>query len=146
MESSWIVRRADTEALLDVFGVKVNLMPVAEGSGCSLAWIQAAPGMGAPMHRHKEAECFHVLRGELTAEIDGMSAKLGPGDSVAIQPWASHRFANDSGEEVEFLAVGTPGGHAEFFRDADRLARSGGFNPSSAAALCEAHGIKLVAG
>jgi quercetin dioxygenase-like cupin family protein len=141
---AWTLRRGSSVTTLDVFGVNVKLIPGAEEAGCSLAWIEAEPGMGAPMHRHKEAECFHVLRGELTAEVDGVSVKLAPGDSVIVQPWAAHRFVNESAEVVEFLALGTPKGHEEFFRDADRLARSGGFNPSSAAVLCEKHGIELV--
>jgi quercetin dioxygenase-like cupin family protein len=144
--ASWIVEKARPEADLDVFGVRVNILASSgetHGS-CSVARIIANPGAGAPLHRHVEVERFHVLRGCLTVEADGLKAMLHQGDAVTVAPWVSHRFSNESAEEVEFIAIGTPGGHDGFFRDADELSRSGRFTPEAAARLCAEHGIELV--
>ena len=143
---SVVLRRALELPDLDVFGVTVQvLLGSDESDGVfSLARIRCAPGCGAPVHRHAQSETFHVLRGELTAVCDGRVERLQAGDLVHIRPGASHSFANEGPEEVEFIATASPAGHEAFFREADALARSGGFNPHSAAQLCQRHGIELV--
>lgn len=143
--SGFITRGADV-APLDVFGTQVTLLAdgAATGGACSVARIVCPPGAGAPPHRHAEAETFHVLQGRLTVTLDGRAAELQAGDLVHVAPHAPHDFRNLSGEPVTFLALGMPAGHEAFFRDADELARTGRFNPATAAEVCRRHGIELL--
>lgn len=145
-EKTWAVLRAGEGKVLDVFGVQVTLLAGAgETAGaCSIARLCCPPGTGAPLHRHAETERFHVLSGALTVQAEGETILLGPGDTAVVEPWAVHSFSNGSSEEVEFIAIGTPAGHEDFFHEADELARSGRFNPETAAELCTSHGIELV--
>ncbi|MBI1178769.1 cupin domain-containing protein [bacterium] len=133
-------------AVLDVFGTRVTVLGGArETAGVfSLARIVCPPGTGAPPHTHAESEHFHVLRGRLTVHLGDEVSQLQPADTIHIAPGEPHAFANNSGEEIEFVSVATPAGHEEFFRDADELSRSGRFNPSTAAEVCRRHGITLL--
>lgn len=140
------IARAATAPVLDVFGVQVTLLAGGDGTNgaCSIARIVCLPGTGAPRHRHVEAETFHVLRGRLTVHLDGRDHTLEPGDLVHVAPRAVHDFRNLASEPAEFVALGMPSGHEDFFRDADELARSGRFTPETAGALCQRHGIELL--
>lgn len=144
--TAWTLQRACPEDDLDVFGVRVTILASTEETQgkCSVARIIARAGTGAPLHRHAEVERFQVLRGCLSVEVDGSGLTLHEGDAVTIAAWVAHCFANDSAEDVEFIAIATPGGHEAFFREADGLSRSGRFTPESAARLCASHGIELV--
>lgn len=140
------VTRANEARILDVFGVRVTVLAGGEESEgtCSIARLVCPPGCGAPPHRHSEAENFHVIRGVLSVQLDGENIELRPGDLIHVAPGAVHAFQNATAEDVEFYAVATPAGHERFFREADALAKSGGFNPQSAAELCRRNGIELV--
>lgn len=140
------LRLVDEADLLSVFGVdcRVLLDGASSGGTCSIALLTCHPGPGAPLHRHAEAETFLVLRGRLFLMVDGRNHDLGPGDLMHVRPGQVHSFGNPSGEDVEFIAIGTPAGHERFFRDADELARSGGFTPQAAHGVCARHGIELV--
>jgi quercetin dioxygenase-like cupin family protein len=140
-----IIRSRDVN-VLDVFGTRVTVLGGGrETAGAfSLARVVCPAGTGAPPHTHAETEHFHVLRGKLTVRLGGDRTELNPGDSIHIPSGAPHAFSNEAAEEVEFLSIATPAGHENFFRDADELARSGRFNPATAAALCRQHGIELL--
>ena len=144
-QSAKLIRGHDLTAL-DVFGACVTVLGGAnETAGIfSLAKVVCLPGTGAPPHTHVETEHFHVIRGRLTVQLGNQTIELNPGDTIHIPSGAPHAFSNASGEETEFLSAATPAGHENFFRDADGLSRSGQFNPATAAALCEKHGIKLL--
>ena len=140
-----LVRGQDL-AVLDVFGTRVTVLGGAtETAGTfSLARVVCPPGTGAPPHTHVETEHFHVLRGQLTVHLGKKMLELLPGDTIHIPSGVPHAFAANSGEATEFLSMATPAGHENFFRDADELSRSGRFNPATAAALCQKHGIALL--
>lgn len=143
---SSFISRGGALAPLDVFGTQVYLLAegATTGGACSVARIVCPPGAGAPPHRHAEAETFHVIRGELTVNLDGRDQVLRAGDLVHVAPHAPHAFGNASAGPVEFLALGQPAGHEAFFRDAEELARTGRFNPATAAEVCQRHGIELL--
>lgn len=138
--------RGHDAAILDVFGTQVTVLGGAsETAGTfSMAKVVCLPGAGAPPHAHVETEHFHVLRGRLTVQVRGETTELLPGDTIHIPSGVLHAFANKSGEETEFMSLATPSGHENFFRDADTLSRSGRFNPSTAAELCQKHRIELL--
>lgn len=140
-----VIRGTKTTAL-DVFGVRVTVLGgAAETAGVfSLARIVCPRGAGAPPHTHPETEHFQVLRGQVTVQLEDQTLELYPGDTVHIPSGLPHSFSCTAGEEAEFVAVASPAGHEDFFREADELARSGQFNPETAAALCGRHRITLV--
>ena len=141
-----ILHRAGQAPVLDVFGVAVR--PLLGGDftqgHCAIAHIECRPGRDAPLHRHRHGEAFFVLSGRVQVRCGDTTAELGPGDFVAVPPWAVHTFGNAGQEVATLLNVGTPAGHDLFFREADALARSGSFSPASAAELCRRHDIELV--
>lgn len=138
--------RAAEAVPLNVFGTRVTVLSGGNetGGASSMARIVCQPGTGAPPHRHAEAENFVVTRGALSVMTEGENFTLSAGDAIHIRPGAVHAFQNTSESEVEFLAIGTPAGHEKFFLDADELARTGRFNPETAAEVCARHGIELV--
>jgi quercetin dioxygenase-like cupin family protein len=140
------VVRGQAANWLDVFGTRVTLLGTGHESagGFSLAKVICPPGAGAPPHTHRETEHFHVLRGRLAVQLGAETLELHPGDTIHIPANAPHAFSCRAAEEAEFLSLATPAGHENFFRDADALARSGKFNPETAAELCRKHGITLI--
>jgi quercetin dioxygenase-like cupin family protein len=143
---SSILKRSLDAAILDVFGTRVTILGgAAETAGAfSLAKVVCPPGTGAPPHKHNETEHFHINRGRLMVRLGDQIIELLPGDTIHIPSGTPHAFSGNSSEETEFLAVASPAGHENFFQAADELSRSGRFNPTTAAELCQKHGITLV--
>lgn len=131
---------------LNVFGVQVRLLAEPDGTGERFSFAEAVvpSGAGAPLHRHEGVERFYVVAGRLCMELAGERREYGPGDYVEAGPSVAHRFSNEGAEDAKVLLLASPGGHAAFFREADALSRSGGFNPVAAEALCRRHGIELL--
>jgi len=146
LNSSGFVTRGALVPALNVFGTQVYVLAdgASTAGACSIARIVCPPDSGSPLHRHAEAETFHVLRGQLSVILDGKTHVLSAGDLVHITPHAAHNFHNATNEPVEFLALGMPAGHERFFYDADELFRSGRFTPATAVELCQRHGIELL--
>lgn len=139
-----IARVGETRPLL-VFGVRCEVLldGPASGGRASITRLTCAPGVGAPPHRHPQAETFQILRGRLTVRCGGEPVTLEPGDLCHVPPGLEHSFTNEDESEAVLLSIGTPSGHEDFFREADALARSGDFTPQSAHELCRKHGIEL---
>lgn len=146
MSSTPILHRAGQAPKLDVFGVTVRSLlggDFTQGH-CAISQVECPPGADAPLHRHRHGEAFFVLSGKVQVRCDDTVLVLGPGDFVAVPPWAVHTFQNVGTELAKLINVGTPSGHDQFFREADELARSGKFSPETAADLCRRHDIELV--
>jgi quercetin dioxygenase-like cupin family protein len=90
-------------------------------------------------------ETVYGLEGTSTWAVDGETHEIGPGDSVCIRRGQVHGFANDSGSDLKFLAIATPGvfGPAYFQDLADVIAASAGGPPDPAAigAVMQRHGL-----
>ena len=54
---------------------------------------------------HKSDEFVYVIRGEMICEIEDSRIEMKAGDSVTIKSNMSHRFMNESDDEVEILMV-----------------------------------------
>jgi quercetin dioxygenase-like cupin family protein len=122
----------------------VLLEGAASGGQCSVSRLTCHPGPGAPLHRHNQVESFLIVEGRLRVHVDGVDYDLEPGDFVRVPEGLPHGFSNITEEECVFLSIATPAGHEHFFRDADALAKTGGFFPAAAAEMCLRHGIELV--
>lgn len=72
-----------------------------------LVWL-GPDAMELPPHVHTRGrEYFHTLEGEVTLVVDGETRRLGPEESVSIEPGQEHFFRNDSDEYAAFY-VETP--------------------------------------
>ena len=141
----FLVRSAEAEPL-SVFGVECLVLAdgAASGGQWSIAILRCHPGPGAPIHRHDQVEAFLILEGKLRAHVSGTDHDLDARDFIQVPSGLPHGFSNVSGEDCVFLSIASPAGHEQFFRDADALAKAGGFTPAAAAAMCLRHGIELV--
>ena len=51
--------------------LRVRVSPATTGGAVTVIETTNAPGFGPPLHRHREAEIFHVLAGRYLFEVDG---------------------------------------------------------------------------
>ena len=67
-------------------------------------------GEGHNFHRHPEMkEILYVLRGKAEQWVENEKSILGPGDAVHIDPNLIHATFNIGDENLEFLAILSPG-------------------------------------
>lgn len=143
---SSVLTRADSAPKYDVFGVTVAVLldgPATQGSH-AVYHVTCPPGAGAPVHRHAQAENFYVIEGRFSIRSGEETLTLGPGDFAHVPGGVVHDFRNSGTTSGVLIGMGTPAGHETFFREADELARSGRFNPDTAAELCQRNGIELL--
>jgi quercetin dioxygenase-like cupin family protein len=81
--------------------------------------LEAPEGSEVPPHRHRWAEAYYVLDGDLGVQIGGRRYELGPGDTVTIPPNAVHTIAPDGGT-CRFLVFSLTAGSGTLFADLDR--------------------------
>lgn len=75
----------------------------------SLAHATLEVGKSTTRHFHPLAEeVYFVLSGRGLMEVDGETAELHPGDSVAIPSGAKHQISNSGDEELRFLCCCAP--------------------------------------
>jgi gentisate 1,2-dioxygenase len=61
------------------------------------------PGVRTRPHRHTGSAVYYVVRGEGTTIVNGRRFDWGPGDFLALPPWAVHEHANRSREREAVL-------------------------------------------
>ena len=67
--------------------------------------LMLLPGQRHPEQYHKrKEETFHVLHGELTLELDGVTRVCRPGDVVTVEPGVRHAFHSQEGAIIEELS------------------------------------------
>jgi quercetin dioxygenase-like cupin family protein len=77
-------------------------------------------GAQFPKHSHAEEQITVVLEGEVEFEVDGRRHRLGPGETLVVEPGIEHSArAGDAG--ARFLAVVVP---RRMHRDAYELSAS----------------------
>ena len=113
-------------------------------------------GSAPPPHFHPgQDERFEVLEGELTAVVDGVERKLGPGTVLEVPRGAVHKMWNSGGGETGALWRTSPAGRTfEWFEALDDLirrhppGRAGISSPTRLAALLSEYDdvIRLSAG
>ncbi len=69
------------------------------------------------LHTHDPSEVFHVIEGEIRLHVDGEDRLLSPGMTGYVSSGEVHGFVNAGDEVSRVLAVMTPAGAEEFFRE-----------------------------
>jgi quercetin dioxygenase-like cupin family protein len=64
------------------------------GAGVSVIVVDAAPGEGPRLHRHRYREVFVVLEGEATFTLGADERVAGAGEIVVAPAGVAHRFVN----------------------------------------------------
>lgn len=80
-----------------------------------------------PAHVHpRQASGAEVVSGSLVFEVEGARRRLGPGESISIDPMTPHRFWNDGDEEAKSVQFFEPALEtAAFFETLFALAGEG---------------------
>lgn len=108
----------DTPVTVHFLGNLVTFVARAADTDDSFSIVECltAPGAGAPMHSHAEAEGFLVTEGEFTFMIDGQTRLGRPGEFLFVRPRQVHRFENSAEKPSKMLIFSLPGGgHERFF-------------------------------
>ena len=64
------------------------------------------PGQSYPRHFHRQKEeSFHLLRGDLNVEVDGVRRELKAGDLLSVLPGVRHSFQTRGGAIIEEIAT-----------------------------------------
>ncbi|MBV9468637.1 MAG: cupin domain-containing protein [Abitibacteriaceae bacterium] len=130
---------------VNVLGIAVEILLPSEATGGAFTTYLMAvePGFGPPLHVHSnDDECFYVLDGEFEVRCGDETTIVRTGDQAFLPRHTPHTFRNVGTQTGHLLGFGTPGGHEEFFRDANRLSFPP--DPEAATAVCRKHGLELV--
>ena len=135
-------------------GTLVVIKATHDATGGRVAVLEnlAPRGAGSPLHvHHREDEWFHVLEGELTIWVDGLTHVAGPGAFAFLPAGRPHTFTVSS-DTARFLISAGPAGFEDFVRaaavPAERLEipRAPGAPPDIAAltALAAHYGLDII--
>lgn len=93
----------------------------ADDPQCSIACASVAPGVTTRWHRLKgTAERYVVLQGKGRVDLGDLGPHdVAAGDVVLIPPGCRQRIANESNQELVFLAICTPRFSQENYEDAE---------------------------
>lgn len=76
----------------------VHLADLAAGERASMKHWRVEPGETLPAHRHHNEQIGYVIKGTLTAVVEGEEYQLEPGDSYVF-PGGEHHGAENHGDE-----------------------------------------------
>jgi mannose-6-phosphate isomerase-like protein (cupin superfamily) len=119
------------------------------GGAFDLVEVQGRRGDMPPLHAHHETdEAFIVLEGRISLHQPGRSVELGPGETFLAAHGIPHVYRVESGQ-ARWLAIGAPGGFADFVREASDEPAGDGYpdREPDVAKIAEAavrHGIELL--
>ena len=88
-----------------------NLVGRASGSTpVSVSWIVTPVGDGSPegLHTHTFDQSYLLLEGDMTVELDGEVAMIGPGTLVRFPAGHAHRNQNTGTVPTVHLAINAP--------------------------------------
>jgi quercetin dioxygenase-like cupin family protein len=119
--------------------LKVRLPLEASDGGMTIIETVIAPGFGPPLHRHHEAEVFHVQTGRYLFEVDGERFEAGAGDVIAVPGGNAHGFVNITSQPAsQFILIVPRLDACAFFTELAGAMKEG----KPAPALLKAFGIR----
>jgi mannose-6-phosphate isomerase-like protein (cupin superfamily) len=75
------------------------------GAGVSVIVVDAAPGEGPRLHRHRYREVFVVLEGEATLTLGADQRVARAGEVVVAPAGVAHRFVNTGQERLRQVDI-----------------------------------------
>ncbi|MFC0105869.1 cupin domain-containing protein [Kibdelosporangium aridum] len=104
-------------------GIFTRLTGADTKGAYSLFEYVVPPGLGGPpTHVHsREDELFICVQGKVTVELDGTAHVLGQGDSLLMPRGVPHVFYNPFDEETRIVAVVSPPGLENYYRELSEL-------------------------
>lgn len=115
---SALLRRPGEGRCLAILGDAYTFLATGEDTdGRYALWETVVyPDAGPPLHRHsREEECFYVLEGEITFQLDGERLVAGPGTFVHLPAGVAHGFRNETGRPARMLGQVVPAGLEKMF-------------------------------
>ena len=128
-------------------GVRTEIHLTGEDTGGAFCLLVDHPpsGWSLPPHIHKDAaETIHVIEGEFEMTIDGVSERLGPGQTVHVPAGVVHSGANVDSRAGRRLLTFTPSGMEEFFREAGAPSRTAEVDRAATRDLALRHGWQFM--
>jgi mannose-6-phosphate isomerase-like protein (cupin superfamily) len=124
METIYVTQAGQGEHLLVVTDVVTIKASGQETSGNMLVVeVLVPPGGGPPiLHRHTPSETFCILEGEFeinTADTANKlsTVKIKAGDTLSIPSRVWHNYKNVGATPGKFIAIQSPAGMENFFRE-----------------------------
>ncbi|MBB5156958.1 cupin domain-containing protein [Saccharopolyspora phatthalungensis] len=104
-------------------GIFTRLTGADTGGAYSVFEYIVPPGLGGPpTHIHsREDELFTCVRGRVAVELDGEKHELGEGDCLLMPRGVPHVFYNPFEEETRIVAVVSPPGLENYYRELSEL-------------------------
>ena len=75
------------------------------GAGVSIILVDAAPGRGPSLHRHRYEEVFVVQEGQVTFTVGDEERTAHAGDIVVVPPNTPHGFRNTGEGRLRQVAI-----------------------------------------
>ncbi len=76
-----------------------------------LNWARLPAGSSFQSHYHEDMqEVFVILSGQVDMQVSGESRRMGPGDTVLIDPREIHRMTNVGADAAEYIVFGISSG------------------------------------
>ena len=119
----------------------------SDGDGTfSLSVTRLLPDFqGPPLHRHKTfVDCFYVLEGTLTVQIDEDAHDAPAGSFTLLPPGTAHAFSNSGDEPVRAVNLTAPGGFEQYEKEAAQAAGDGRPDPQLLAAIASKYDVEVV--
>lgn len=125
-------------------GIHARLTGADTKGAYSLFEYVVPPGLGGPpTHIHsREDELFICVKGQVEIELGGQRHVLGQGDSLLMPRGVPHVFRNPFEEETRIVAVVSPPGLENYYRELSNLP-PGPRDMTLVARVMTRHGLSL---
>jgi quercetin dioxygenase-like cupin family protein len=143
----WHARHDEPPIVIPAIGLElwVRLPPAASGGALTVIETIHQPGLGPPLHRHRETEVFRILAGRYLFEVDGKRFTADTGDLVSVPGGAAHAFINVAEQPARQLTLIMPGmDAAAFFTRLAAAMKGGAQNLSAVNALVREWGVEYI--
>jgi quercetin dioxygenase-like cupin family protein len=124
---------------------EIHLTGADTGGAFCLLVDEPPAGWSLPAHIHIDAdETIHILAGEFETTVDGVTERIGVGDTVHIPAGVVHAGGNVGEERGCRLIVFGPAGMEQFFREVGAASAEAEIDRRAALDSALRHGWRFV--